>query len=398
MTTCPYCSTNVDDEFNFCTNCEMQVKCTKCGHPLLMSKTKCLVCGTLVVDHSTPQFRLNEYSFDEEGDRNFYKRQIHLKFSDIAIEKAGKLLPGYIFPIPSNQIREVRDNEITPELASLTESDGETFVDKHEITESGGELLEEIRDSKDSYSEIEKWIFRHGDNLEIKLRDFKGKTKKEQQRRLVLLFVWAYRRFFDQPVKSRTPILAIAKGKHIWDTSFSNLITNMQQDLIIEDEEGIVLSPTGESEIDTILSELLDDSLDPGYDYWTTKTSTRKSVKSAKTKADTEMIKSLVDTWLAADIDLGDFDVRKMANVKARQKVQFGLWVLKNKLNVNQAPLQAVIQFITRKFPTMGGKEKSLINSVAVKEYVGRTPQNECFLTPKGEDDVEALLPISLKD
>jgi len=98
MKTCPYCSAEMDEQFNFCIECERQVKCITCGSYLLPGKSRCLICGTSVVSATHPSSNLNEYSFEEEQTKGMYKRQVHLKFSDVAIDKAGQYLERYIQP------------------------------------------------------------------------------------------------------------------------------------------------------------------------------------------------------------------------------------------------------------------------------------------------------------
>jgi len=126
----------------------------------------------------------------------------------------------------------------------------------------------------DEYNWVDNYIFKNDDRLEIKLVDFKGKTKAEQKRRLVLLYVWGYNRQFDQPAPSRSPIIQLAKDKRLWDNTFSHQITRMRDDVLIESDDGIRLSPGAKTEIKEILIELQNNEL-KGYDYQAVKNTSK---------------------------------------------------------------------------------------------------------------------------
>jgi hypothetical protein len=352
-----------------------------------------LICGTSVASDTHPSSNLNEYSFEEQQAEGTYKRQVHLKFSDVAIDKAGQYLAGYIQPWPPRGIpgpgAEVALT--TPALEAGPELPVET-----ETVPALATVAQPAQQPLDEYGWVDDYVFREGDRLEIKLVDFKGKTKAKQKRRLVLLYVWGYNRKFDKPVPSRSPIIQLAKDKKLWDNTFSHQITRMTDDMLIESDDGIRLSPGAKTEINEVLRELQDSEL-KGYDYQAAKPRRKRSRRGRRSKVALEAIQSQVDQWKVSEIGLSDFDVRELETAYARQKVQFGLWVLKRKLGVDNAPLSAVVKYIVERFPTMGGSISSLRNSVTREEFVGRTSQGECFLTPKGEEDIEALLPENLK-
>jgi hypothetical protein len=207
--------------------------------------------------------------------------------------------------------------------------------------------------------------------------------------------VWGYNQCFGKPISSREPIASLAKQKNLWDTTFSHLITQMGIELLVENEDGIRIAPGAKSRVEQILQELHTDS--KGYDYRAAKTQRTTSQRGRKPKGTLDAIQSQVEQWKATAPDLSGFDVRELKDVKSRQKIQFGLWVLKKKLNVEKAPLDVVVEYVVQTFPTMGGTTRSLKSSVANQKFVGRTPQGERFLTSDGEIDIEALLPDSLK-
>jgi len=225
------------------------------------------------------------------------------------------------------------------------------------------------------------------------MTDFKGKTLKEQQRRLVLLSVWGHQRHFGTPIADRRPIIAIARRLGFWNTSFSNLVTEMERDLLIKSDDGLRVAPGAEEEVDRILDDI--QNTEPkGYSA-SARTRRKPPAKNQEPKGNSEKV--ALQDWLSRDIDLADFDVRDLQKAKPRQKVEFALWVLKAKLGVEKALLGQVIDFLTTKFPTIGGNSRrSLQRAAANIDYIERTSQNECVLTKKGQEDIEALLPENL--
>lgn len=392
MNNCPYCSTVVDDQYNFCISCERQIRCIQCKSLLLAHKSKCLVCGSPLVTSSDSVSHQNEYSFEEERTNSDYKRQVRLKFTDSAIDKVGQYLPTYIFTGSSLTLPN-KDTSLPRETPSLSANVGTEQpippVYPNSIQEEG--MQQTVDSSKVGWTD--KYIFRNGERLEIKLTDFKGKTRKDQMRRFILLFVWGYNNCFAEPVPNREPITQMAKELNVWDTTFSHLITQMQKDVLLKSDDGIRLTPGTDYEIKTILDELQDSTI-KGFNLRSAKSS-RKSGAS-QPKVDNKN-NTLVKEWLQKPLDLGGYDVRELEKAQPRQHVQFGLWVLKNKLQVEHAYLDAVVNFTLQAFPKIGGVAKSMKNAVTNKKYVGRTPTGECYLTTEGENDIKSLLPESLK-
>lgn len=392
MNNCPYCTTVVEEEFNFCPSCERQVRCVHCKGLLVVNKSKCLVCGTPLVSFPIPPLSYNEYSFEEERTDGNYKRQVRLKFTDTAIDKVGQYLPNSLFTDPPLAFPGQNAPPLvkTPSIP-INSSDNENERLVSSIVHQEDNRIEDNRINDTQTDWIEQYVFKNGERLEIKLTDFKGKTRKEQMRRFVLLFVWGYNKYFSQPVPNREPITRSAKELNVWDTTFSHLITQLEKKVLVKSDDGIRLAPGANSEITTLLQDLQDSSI-RGISLRSTKT-TRKSA-TLQSKTDTN---ALVTEWLQKPSNLDNYDVRELGNIQARQKVQFGLWVLKKKYGVDHAPLDAVVDFTLKAFPQIGGNARSMKNAVANKKYVGRTSQQECYLTAEGEKDIQSLLPESLK-
>ncbi len=392
MNKCPYCNNEFVEDYNFCPNCDNQVKCIACGKELIPGKTKCFYCGSqIAIENKAP---MNEYSLHEEHSGDTYKLDVQFKVSDTAIEKVGGLLLGNgTSNVVLNFRSRSKEKEIEKPPALLPpQPQLEANLEKPDVNVEGVGVRTIRQDSQVSLDEV----FPVDDRLEVKIIDFKGKTKSEQQRRFILIYIWGYNKHFGSPVPSRQILISASRDKKLWGTSFSNLITRLKADVLIEAKDGLKLSPLGEKEVVKIIEEIKNNEI-VGSDYQETK-SPRKATMRKKGEQNTqEEIHTLVAEWKTKNIDLGSFDVKALHSSMSRQKVQFGLWILENRLGLESAPLDAVIEFLLQVFPTIGGNQQSLKNSVTNKKYIGRTAQGECFLTPDGERDIESLLPEELK-
>jgi hypothetical protein len=181
MKMCPYCSAEINAQFNFCVECERQVKCTKCGSDLLPGKSKCLVCGTPTVSDTSPSSGFNEYFFEEDQSKDKYRRQVRLKFSDTAIDKAGQYLAEYILPLAPKEARGPV-TEVARTIPAL--ETGQEAPASVGAAPGPAPVVQPAQEPRDEYAWVDDYIFRDGDRLEIKRLDFKGKSKAEQKRRV----------------------------------------------------------------------------------------------------------------------------------------------------------------------------------------------------------------------
>jgi hypothetical protein len=389
MITCPYCESELDDQLNFCANCEKQVRCLACRNRLYPSKTRCLICGTSVAATPTPMF--NEYWLEEETKDGSAKRRVHLKMSDAAMGVVGEHPDRYLQPwsqaelITNPQVR-------VPALPALQAKSDSTPLDDIEATDEGTTSL---ATDDDKYQWADIFVVKVDDDIEIKRQDFKGLNKQDQQRRLVLLYVWGYRRLMGHATPSRKSLTKAAKHLGYYDSNFSHIVTTMTRESLIETKDGISLSPEACKQVDQILSEMRDE----GKPGWVLRGPKPRGSggKGKKSENALETIEARVKEWCSRDIDLAGFEVRTLHDAKARTKIEFGLWILKKKLNIEMASVNAVISFLAQKFPAIGGKPESLRNGATAKEYISRSAQSECVLTIKGEAEIEAILPDELK-
>lgn len=94
MPACPYCQFEISEEYNFCLNCDSQVKCTQCAKLLIPGKTRCFVCGNLLISKELPQTQMNEFTLEEEQTTKSASRRINARLSDDAFGQAASLFGG----------------------------------------------------------------------------------------------------------------------------------------------------------------------------------------------------------------------------------------------------------------------------------------------------------------
>lgn len=257
MAQCPYCQTSVIEDDYFCENCEQQVKCRSCDALLRPNKTKCLKCGTPLVDVAQPQqpqVLMNEYLLEEKHTTKSSSRRISVRAATEAIShlapvfglqnqppliisptrplqsmpSASGLLPP---PILNQVVDEVDDGSTTPQ--DVTTATGT----KHKASE----LFE--ADGDGGLTAIEK--------------DFKGKSKKDQQKRFALLYVWAYHHLIGQPMPSKEHMLSAARKAHLFDSAFPRYFDEVVRESFYPSGTGLKVKPQEEiGLVQEILAEI----------------------------------------------------------------------------------------------------------------------------------------------
>lgn len=385
MKNCLFCDEEINDDYNFCPHCAKQLKCLKCGKDLGKGFSVCAYCGNSVLSQGNNQ-TLNEYSFLEERDGDKYKRSVNLKATNVAVENLSGLIisnsqPSFgVLPIPSKNSERV---SVQPDERLLLPSS----------SEEEESLVQTPKDGHEPFDLVKDYIFPLDGNLEVKLTNFRGNSNADNQRRFILLFVGGYQYHFPNQVSTRTQIIERAKGLDLWNSSFSNVITNLGKEFLIESEDGLRLSPTGKQEAIKIINEIVtpNESISNNNP-----TKQGRKNKGNKPTPDGEK-EQKINAWINLLGEIKNFDARDLQKSSNRQKLQFGLWVLKKTAKVEQIPLPLLLDFIIKAFPKIGGTKDSLRRSIGENKFFGKTHSGEYFLTKEGEADIEQLLPEEIK-
>ena len=105
MENCIHCQAQINnEEYNFCPECEGQIRCLKadCRKLLKPGKTICLVCGTQVkIDSSKKVF--NTLNIEESYSENTASRKINVEATDNAIDKIAVAVANLTSPFGNTQ-------------------------------------------------------------------------------------------------------------------------------------------------------------------------------------------------------------------------------------------------------------------------------------------------------
>lgn len=242
MLTCPYCNTEVGEKYNFCRNCKRQVKCLQCKEPLEVNEVMCFVCGASSVTESASQTPMNEFTLEEKQTTKSSYRRINGRFSDAFGQNAAGLFG--IQPQP-RFIPELTRN-VPPyqqHVLSLPVDDRNAFADQpadiFALEEQGRPPLQQDdgRDKALRFFEITG-----NDELIAKVTDYKGKTKKDQEQRFVILYVWAYSHIFSKAVPSRDHMNDAAKRAGLYDKNFATYFDQTAKTYLMASDGGYKLN------------------------------------------------------------------------------------------------------------------------------------------------------------
>lgn len=380
MPNCPYCDVLIDEAYNFCTNCEQQVKCLTCDSHLVKDKSKCLKCGTSLSVSQTIVAPMNSFSLEEEQTENTYSRKLNLSFTDIAVDKVASTLGGYI---PFNPLKSSKPIVSPQQLGlpfSSSSTDDNHFGESDELSEETIETKSEnILDSNSSSSYFEK---DEQGFLVSTNPDYKGKNKKLQQQRFSLLYVWAYKSILGEAVPHKEHLHQAARINGVYDNHYSENLTDVANRFFIKADGTFKLNPGGRSEINKILVEMQDMDLS-GLEYWN---STRKSLSrgSRVTREDAQKI----DQWIQIPSRFEHFDVRTLGNTY--KYALLALYDITKELKAQDAVKPGIAyEYLVKRYKTISVSKdtfaKVLTSTRDYGKYFSRTSEGLYYLSPEAE-------------
>lgn len=211
--------------------------------------------------------------------------------------------------------------------------------------------------------------------------DYKGKNKKAQQERFVLLYVWAYSLIFNEAVPSKRHLNQAAKKNGILDANFSTYTNEISHHYFITSNGTFKLNHGGSRKIQEILSEIKDLEL-KGVDYRNFKRkSGRKNSRITKEENDK------INQWINMPSKLKNFDIRKLSN-----NSHFAILALYDitkelKVETSVKPVLAY-QYLKKRHETVSITQKSFSDALSAKnnkKYFEKTPEGLYYLTQEAE-------------
>lgn len=388
---CPYCATELNEKYNFCLACNRQVRCIACREMLVPEKAMCFVCGNPLVAQAPAQGAMNEFTLEERQSPKSAYRRFNGRFSDAAAGQVGAMLGATtnVRPLPQKPtIIDVPrampqlgagDDVVLSTPASHEESD--PIVAPSPIVSPNAEPMDKARALQ---------YFKNIDDRELypKVMDFKGKQRKDQQQRFIILYVWAFQEILGKSVPSKMHIFDIAKKAHVYDRNMIKYLEQTTNEFIINIGGKLELNPKGLNKMETILREIDDSTVGDGFVYWdTTKTPQKRLVLN---KDDEQRITQ----WIQMTLNMGAFDIRNLKN--ATDCAMFALWAITKGLQAESAvkPKMAYL-YLTRKYKTVSVKQTSFTNALSREGNANNFKRNAegfYYLTSQAQAKVETWI------
>lgn len=382
MLSCPYCNHEITSEkFHYCPNCEKQVKCKSCDEPLLANKTRCLVCGTRLIDVEDEKILQNRYYFEENITPESSSRKIELSFSDSSIEKA---IPLFSTTLPLPVVKTVDRNNGNLALPESARQEIEAAKD-NTISRKD----DEGKSIAPSFTQSDIFIRDEDGYLISQAPDYKGSSRKQQQERFCLLYVWGHLKEFGKGLE-KVQIMEGARRNGLFDNNLRIYIKNIEQ-FLTKVNEIYRLNPAGQNRIAQILNEMQDESI-KGFIYW--EAPKPRAKRAVGSKEESKKAKE----WLSQPSELENFDVRRLKTIE--EICMFGLYDITKTMKVAVAVKPSTaFDYLIARYKTLALTKEQFSGALRRKENkgnFGRTAEGLYYLTEAGETAIRLLIDQSI--
>ncbi|MEP6487563.1 zinc ribbon domain-containing protein [Microcoleus vaginatus GB2-A3] len=388
--TCPYCSAETSSEYNFCTACELQIKCIdpNCNKMLIAGKAKCFGCGqAIAVTTNQPSSQLNKYVRDVKQNGENYEEHIELSVTDHAVSELAPFIGAEMMPRPSQKLHDPLSQKSSTIATQKTVSTNEIFTESQELPQLPANAADEVEDTQTGNDERSPYFEVDGEFLIATVKDFKGKTRADQQRYFILLYAAAYHRYFKKPVPSKEHFKTAAQKASVLDpTNFPKYLNQLTRKYLSQIGSGYKLNHDGEKEVKHIIVLMEDENVDAGFEYWT-----RSPSSGTKRPRLSNDDKNKVKEWAIEDVNMGELKVRDIK--KARDYAMVSLWIIIHKLEkAKTVSCSQAYLFFKEKFETISVTSQAfrLAMSNSKNTNYFRPSGTQYFLTPEGERKVES--------
>lgn len=390
MPKCQYCGAELDDRYNFCLHCDRQVKCTNCGEMLVPNKAFCFLCAQPLASQTVAHSHANQFTLEEEQTGSSARRRIDGRLSDEAFREAAALFVGLtqrrMVPQPPGTPLSYEVPGIPPIVGDeKIENAGDESVDQQGRSSKEDSPATSNRRDGTRDEALKYFRLRGEDDVMPQEPGFKGKTKRQQQERFILLYAWAYKHILGRPVPSKNHFFDAARKHGVYDRNFDGYFPAIVNEYLVDTGEGFELNRGGDTKISEIVEEMNDSSAQVGFPYWKA-TSASGAKQSRLSKEDKEE----VTRWVQMSVDKGKLDIRTLNS--AANYAMFAIWALTKHLNVGSAvkPQMAYL-FLTQKFKTVSVQKKSFQNVLSERRNkFRRNTQGLYYLTNEAEEEVKS--------
>lgn len=389
---CPYCSEETSSEYNFCIACELQIKCINpnCNKMLIAGKAKCFVCGqAIAVTTNQPSSQLNKYVRDVKQKGTNYEEHIELSVTDHAVSELAPFIGAEMMPRPSHKLYEAPSQKSSTIPARKTVSTNEIFTESQELPQLPANAADDVEDTQNGNDERSPYFEVDGEFLIATVKDFRGKTRADQQRYFILLYADAYYRYFRKPVPSKDHFKMAAKKASVLDpTNFSKYVDEHTRKCLSEIGSGYKLNHDGDKEVKRIIALMEDENVDGGFEYWTRSPSSGTK-RSRLSNDDKDKLKE----WVLEEVQIGKLEVCDIT--KARDYAMVALFIIIHQLQKDKAVRwNDAYYFFKEKFKTISVKPEAFSRAMASSKNTKyfRHSEDQYFLTSEGQRRVESWI------
>ena len=382
--TCPSCGSETPSRHNFCTICNQQTKCLNetCNAELVPGKDFCFSCSQTITKKLISQTQLNKYTRTVKQVGKSYEEHTELIASDCAVSELAPFIAGQMTHIQGQKhLHSPNGSTIRPQKV--------TVVNSPLVVEQTPQLPASNNESQQNQlSQIgaSRYFECDGDLLIATVKDFKGKSWADQQRRFILLYTEAHYKLFGKPVPSKDHFRSAAEKASVLEpTNFTKYLTELSRKHLSEISGGYKLNHDGEKEVKNIIAFIEDENVEPGYKYW--ERSINSGTKRFRLSKDDKL---KLQEWAQEEVELGNLKVRDIR--KPQDYALIALWIITVHLNKAEAVRwNDAYYYFQEKFKTISASQASFNRSMAnpTNEKYFRKNGELFFLTSEGQKKVE---------
>lgn len=382
--TCPFCSAETPSEHNFCIFCDQQIKClnSDCGKKLVPGKTFCFSCGKTIAKIPVAQAQPNKYIRNVKQSGKTYEEHTEFSLSDHAVSEIAPFVVEQMMSRPSKPPYPTASRppaQLQQPLVNLNEA-----LPGAEVPQLPEAI--ERQPLEANLVGAARYFERDDDYLVATIKDFKGSTWADQQKRFILLYASAYYQIFGQSVPDKEHFKKAAERASILDSSnFTKYLGEATRTYLNEIGGRFKLNHDGEKEVKVILARIEDDNIGAGNKYW--ERSTSSTTKRQRFNKDD---KTKVQEWAQEEINLGSLNVRDIRI--ARDYALVSLWILTVHLKKAEAVRwNDAYYYFKEKFTTLSVKTDAFNRALAKPENdkYFRKAGELYYLTSEGQQKVE---------
>jgi hypothetical protein len=357
---------------------------------LIAGKAKCFGCGqAIAVTTKESSKQLNKYVRDVKQNGKNYEEHIELSVTDHAVSELAPFIGAEMMPRPLQKLYDAPSQKSSTIPARKIVSTNEIFTESQELPQLPANAADEVEDTQTGNDELSPYFEVDGEFLIATVKDFKGKTRADQQRYFILLYADAYYRYFRKPVPSKDHFKTAAKKASVLDpTNFPKYVDEHTRKYLSQIRGGYKLNQDGDKEVKHIIALMEDDNVNGGFEYWTRSPSS--GTKRSRLSNDD---KDKVKEWAIEDVNTGELKVRDIK--KARDYAMVSLWIILHKLEKAKAvSCSQAYLFFKEKFETISVTSQAFSRAMANPKNTKYFRQSgvQYFLTSEGQETVESWI------